>query len=71
MMYLVFMSIVNAYSLIIAYISSLLMLEEAGVTYRTQTGETEVLEKIFISGGANTVRLRLWVNPVGGNYYIN
>jgi arabinogalactan endo-1,4-beta-galactosidase len=44
------------------------MLEEQGVTYRTQTGDSAPLEKILIAGGTNIVRLRLWVNPYEGKY---
>ena len=49
-------------------ISSLLILEEKGITYHTQTGESQVLEKILIAGGTNAIRLRLWVDPVDGMY---
>jgi arabinogalactan endo-1,4-beta-galactosidase len=47
-------------------LSSLLMLEAQGVSYATQAGASELLENILISGGTNTIRSRLWVNPTDG-----
>lgn len=46
-----------------ADISSLLLLEGQGQTYKTTSGTTEKLEVILKNSGANTVRQRVWVNP--------
>ncbi|KAN0117339.1 glycoside hydrolase family 53 protein [Hyaloscypha variabilis] len=51
-------------------LSSLKMLEEGGCIYKdtTRNNETRLAEAILGDGGMNTVRLRIWVNPVGGTY---
>lgn len=49
-------------------ISSLLVEEAKGVTYRNPAGQVQPLEKILAAGGANSVKLRLWVNPPSGEY---
>lgn len=51
-------------------LSSLKMLEDGGCIYRdtTRYNETRRAEAILGDGGMNTVRLRIWVNPVGGLY---
>ncbi|OMP82154.1 Arabinogalactan endo-1,4-beta-galactosidase [Diplodia seriata] len=49
-------------------ISSLLMLEDNGQTYKTTSGSTAALEKILADSGVNSVRQRVWVNPSDGNY---
>lgn len=46
-----------------ADISSLLLLESEGHTYKTTSGTTEKLEVILKNSGANTIRQRVWVNP--------
>lgn len=51
--------------------SSLLIEEAAGRTYKTTSGTTEVLEKILVSSGVNTVRQRIWVDPSNGDYDLN
>lgn len=45
------------------------MLEEQGMTFHLANGTVAPLEDILISGGANSIRSRLWVNPVNGNIY--
>ena len=54
-----------------ADISSLLMLEAKGQTYKTTGGVTTALEKILASSGVNSVRQRVWVNPSDGNYNLD
>ena len=54
-----------------ADISSLLMLEGKGQTYKTTAGATTPLEKILASSGVNSVRQRVWVNPSDGNYNLD
>lgn len=51
-------------------LSSLKMLEDGGCIYKdtTRRNETRRAEAILGDGGMNTVRLRIWVNPVGGTY---
>jgi arabinogalactan endo-1,4-beta-galactosidase len=46
------------------------MLEDGGFIYRdtTRYNETRRAEAILGDGGMNTVRLRIWVNPVEGIY---
>jgi len=48
--------------------SSVIVEERAGVSYKTQSGQAQPLERILASNGVNTVRQRVWVNPSGGNY---
>jgi arabinogalactan endo-1,4-beta-galactosidase len=51
-------------------LSSLTILEEGGCIYKdtTRNNETRSAEAILGDGGMNAVRLRIWVNPVGGTY---
>ncbi|KAG0649758.1 putative arabinogalactan endo-beta-1 [Hyphodiscus hymeniophilus] len=51
-------------------LSSLLMLEEGDCIYKdtARNNETRPAEAILGDGGMNSVRLRIWVNPVGGTY---
>ena len=51
-------------------LSSLKMLEDGGCIYKdtTRNNETRPAEAILGDGGMNTVRLRIWVNPVGATY---
>jgi arabinogalactan endo-1,4-beta-galactosidase len=46
------------------------MLEDGGCIYKdtTRGNETRQAEAILGDGGMNSVRLRIWVNPVGGTY---
>lgn len=54
-----------------ADISSLIMLENAGHSYKWTTGYQEYFEYILAKSGANTARQRLWVNPSGGTYNLD
>ncbi|KAK0609638.1 putative arabinogalactan endo-beta-1 [Lasiodiplodia hormozganensis] len=54
-----------------ADISSLLMLEAKGQTYKNTAGVTTPLEKILAASGVNSVRQRIWVNPSDGNYNLD
>lgn len=49
-------------------LSSLLTLEEGGAIYKdtARNNQTRPAEAILGDGGMNTVRLRIWVDPVGG-----
>ncbi|TID21569.1 arabinogalactan endo-1-4-beta-galactosidase protein [Venturia nashicola] len=49
-------------------ISSLLVEEANGTSYQDVNGKTMPLETIIKNGGANSVRIRLWVGPADGNY---
>jgi hypothetical protein len=51
-------------------LSSLKMLEEGGCIYKdtARNNQTRPAEDILGDGGMNSVRLRVWVNPVGGTY---
>lgn len=51
-----------------ADISSLLIEEEAGISYKNSAGTTEKLEVIMSDLGINSVRQRIWVNPSDGSY---
>lgn len=48
--------------------SSVVVEEEAGFSYKTTAGKSTSLEALLRSSGANTVRQRVWVNPVDGIY---
>jgi len=52
-------------------LSSLRIFEESGVVFKdTQRGNvTRPADEILASGGMNTVRLRLWVDPTSGDQY--
>ncbi|EPS38618.1 hypothetical protein H072_7620 [Dactylellina haptotyla CBS 200.50] len=54
-----------------ADISSLLMLEGQGKTFKWTDGSTQPLEKILKNSGANSARQRVWVNPSGGTYNLD
>lgn len=51
-----------------ADISSLIVEEDAGISYKDVNGDTEKLEDILAGHGVNTIRQRLWVNPSDGIY---
>ncbi|KAJ5157465.1 uncharacterized protein N7482_008565 [Penicillium canariense] len=51
-----------------ADISSLLVEENAGVSYKNLAGTKQALEVILADAGINSVRQRVWVNPSGGSY---
>ncbi|KAI8810171.1 arabinogalactan endo-1,4-beta-galactosidase gala [Cladochytrium replicatum] len=51
-----------------ADISSLLMLESKGISYKTTSGSSISFEKLLAQSGANMARQRIWVNPSDGNY---
>lgn len=42
-------------------ISSLLVEEKKGVVYHDTNGKEELLEQIIKKGGANSVKIRVWV----------
>ncbi|CAE6443028.1 unnamed protein product [Rhizoctonia solani] len=54
-----------------ADISSLLMLESQGKTYKWTDGYVEGFEWILQKSGANSVRQRVWVNPSDGVYNLD
>lgn len=51
-----------------ADISSLLVEEGDGISYKNTNGASAKLETILAANGVNTVRQRLWVNPSDGVY---
>ena len=51
-----------------ADISSLIVEENSGISYKTTNGATEALEVILADSGINSVRQRVWVNPTDGSY---
>lgn len=51
-----------------ADISSLIVEENDGISYKNSAGTTQVLEKILSGAGINSVRQRVWVNPSDGSY---
>lgn len=51
-----------------ADISSLLVEEGKGVSYKNLAGTPEKLETILSASGVNSVRQRIWVNPSDGSY---
>jgi arabinogalactan endo-1,4-beta-galactosidase len=51
-----------------ADISSLLVEEDDGISYKNTNGASAKLETILSANGVNTVRQRLWVNPSDGVY---
>ena len=51
-----------------ADVSSLIVEEDAGISYKNQDGTTQALEVILADAGINSVRQRVWVNPSGGSY---
>lgn len=51
-----------------ADISSLIVEENAGISYRNSAGTRQALEVILANYGINSVRQRVWVNPSDGSY---
>jgi arabinogalactan endo-1,4-beta-galactosidase len=51
-----------------ADISSLIVEENAGISYKNTAGTTQKLEVILAGAGINSVRQRVWVNPSDGSY---
>ncbi|KAJ6137742.1 hypothetical protein N7471_004228 [Penicillium samsonianum] len=51
-----------------ADISSLLVEEDKGVSYKNLAGTPQKLETIISASGVNSVRQRIWVNPSDGSY---
>lgn len=51
-----------------ADISSLLVEEKDGISYKTVDGESATLETILADNGVNAVRQRLWVDLSDGIY---
>lgn len=49
-------------------ISSLIVEENNGISYKNTNGASAKLETILAQNGVNTVRQRLWVNPSDGTY---
>lgn len=49
-------------------ISSLIVEEGKGVSYKNLAGTPENLETIISASGVNSVRQRVWVNPSDGSY---
>ncbi|KAF1812400.1 glycosyl hydrolase 53 [Eremomyces bilateralis CBS 781.70] len=49
-------------------ISSVLVEESKGVTYLDFEGNQQPLESIAKNAGANSIKIRVWVNPSDGNY---
>ncbi|KAJ5500463.1 Glycoside hydrolase superfamily [Penicillium expansum] len=49
-------------------ISSLLIEEGKGISYKNVAGTSEKLETILSASGINSVRQRVWVNPSDGSY---
>ncbi|KUL84237.1 hypothetical protein ZTR_06924 [Talaromyces verruculosus] len=54
-----------------ADISSLLVEEGDGISYKNTNGASAKLETILAANGVNTIRQRLWVNPSDGVYGLN
>ncbi|KAK0389533.1 hypothetical protein NLU13_3108 [Sarocladium strictum] len=51
--------------------SSVLVEERAGISYTSQSGASQPLERILANAGVNTVRQRVWVNPSNGDYNLD
>ncbi|OGE58180.1 hypothetical protein PENARI_c001G05116 [Penicillium arizonense] len=51
-----------------ADISSLLVEEGSGISYKNAAGTTGKLEAIVKAAGVNSIRQRVWVNPSDGSY---
>jgi arabinogalactan endo-1,4-beta-galactosidase len=49
-------------------ISSLLVEEKKGVVYKDTSGQVVPLEQMLKKGGANSIKIRLWVDPPNGEY---
>ncbi|PTU17148.1 hypothetical protein P175DRAFT_0536355 [Aspergillus ochraceoroseus IBT 24754] len=54
-----------------ADLSSLLIEEKAGITYKNLNGRPQALETILDQHGVNSVRQRVWVNPSDGSYNLD
>ena len=54
-----------------ADISSLIVEENSGISYKNANGQTQVLEEIVADAGVNSIRQRVWVNPSDGNYNLD
>ncbi|KAJ6020912.1 endo-1-4-beta-galactanase A, partial [Penicillium herquei] len=54
-----------------ADISSLIVENDAGITYKNLDGTTEALEVILADLGFNSVRQRIWVDPSDGDYNLD
>jgi arabinogalactan endo-1,4-beta-galactosidase len=52
-------------------ISSLLVEEKKGVIYRGIDGKEESLEHMIKKGGANSIKIRVWVDPPNGEYNLD
>lgn len=48
-------------------ISSVISLENAGVRFRNEAGQTEDIFKILADNGVNYIRVRIWNNPCDAN----
>ena len=48
-------------------VSSVISLEQSGVTYKNENGETEDLFKILSDYGVNYIRVRVWNDPYDSN----
>ncbi|KAI1083064.1 glycoside hydrolase family 53 protein [Whalleya microplaca] len=51
--------------------SSVIVEENAGISYTSTSGTTQSLEQILADSGVNTARQRVWVNPSDGNYNLD
>ncbi|KAJ5585201.1 uncharacterized protein N7459_005001 [Penicillium hispanicum] len=51
-----------------ADISSLIVEENKGISYKNADGKTQALEVILADSGITSVRQRVWVNPSDGSY---
>lgn len=54
-----------------ADISSLLVEENAGFSYKNSAGTTQAFEVILAEDGINSIRQRLWVNSSDGSYNLD
>lgn len=54
-----------------ADISSLLLEETSGISYKSVDGQSERLETILHNNGINAIRQRLWVNPPDSSYNLD
>ncbi|RPB00544.1 glycosyl hydrolase 53 [Choiromyces venosus 120613-1] len=52
-------------------ISSLLLEESKKVSYRDVNGDAKPLETIIKENGANSIKIRIWVNPADGVYNLD
>lgn len=63
--------VLGALSIRGADISSLIVEENSGISYKNVNGQTQALEKIVADAGVNSIRQRIWVNPSDGNYNLD